>query len=673
MMQMSLLLKRFATDERGAFALIFAVTTLIVLVCAGAAVDYTRFQRDRAEVQTVLDGLALALQPQIYAEDSDTIRAIATARLNAHFEGREMSVALSAIEVDTESGRLMLASQLETPMYFIRLIGIETLAANMKVQAEREPARVELALVLDNSGSMLAQNRIGELKRAARCAVNIIFHGNRVANACELYYDYEPMNDARISIIPFTSLVNVGAANANAAWIDRGQGAPTARDGFSDRNDPFSFSGAGLDRLALYAAMEVEWRGCVEARPHLTRTGMRPDRPEDALDTSDIAPDPANPLTLFVPALAPDSPDYIHSPSDNWGRAIPFGAGNTQGSLHAPGYYNYTEDSPQACQVSSFVNQQCRMTTQHNANGTLTRTFHHLRYDEPATNAGVRVGACDCPDGWAMMAGSTGTTTQSLCTNAIVHNLPHATNAERFEISRFYGQRLCKYMSPATHASDLVGPNADCPSSAILPLNASPQAVVTALDGMQIRHQTDGTNIHEGTAWGFRTLSPGDPFAGARDYDEAISKVMIVMTDGENWFVRGNSAPSELWYISQLNGAGRFSAYGYPFNNTQINQRMGQYEGQFNAGHPWAGNTPFISEMNRRTLATCANAKAEGIEIYTVGLLQDIPAARLDIAKTLLRNCATTASHAYFPSAPGDLVSVYREIAGRMGALRLTQ
>ena len=71
--------------------------------------------------------------------------------------------------------------------------------------------------------------------------------------------------------------------------------------------------------------------------------------------------------------------------------------------------------------------------------------------------------------------------------------------------------------------------------------------------------------------------------------------------------------------------------------------------------------------MDTRTVETCANAKLAGITIYTIGLS---PPNTKTI--TMLTDCATDSTKAFFPTNSADLVSVFKTIADQLSNLRLS-
>lgn len=71
-------------------------------------------------------------------------------------------------------------------------------------------------------------------------------------------------------------------------------------------------------------------------------------------------------------------------------------------------------------------------------------------------------------------------------------------------------------------------------------------------------------------------------------------------------------------------------------------------------------------EVNAKMLETCANVKARGIEIYTI--IVEVPDAT---ANDTFRACATREDMYYDADSNAEMKGAFREIAGRIGELRL--
>lgn len=127
--------------------------------------------------------------------------------------------------------------------------------------------------------------------------------------------------------------------------------------------------------------------------------------------------------------------------------------------------------------------------------------------------------------------------------------------------------------------------------------------------------QPDGnTNITMGVQWGMEVLSPNQPFTGAVPFeDKTVQKYMIVVTDGDN----------------TANG--------------------------------WTNNT---AQINARTAMACANAKAKGITVFTVKVIQG--------DSNMLRACASDPTYFYDLKTASQLNQAMAGIFKAITKTRLT-
>jgi Mg-chelatase subunit ChlD/Flp pilus assembly pilin Flp len=605
------LLQRFKSDERGAFLVIFGVMAIVLVATSGAVVDFTSIEQARTRAQVALDSAALGLQPRIYDKPAPTeeqLRVLAENLLRERMEANDITwgicaasgastlpcVRVESAEADTVEGSLVLDASIELPMAFVSLVGVDSMRARLLSEATRKRLNIEVAMVLDNSGSMSSSNRMGHLKAAANCAVNVLLKG-----ACSPGAADPDIDNVKIGIVPFTEFVNVGTASRTAAWMDGGGVSDIANDNFDTDDNPKTPFNGPLNRFALYDNIGVPWAGCVEARksPH---------------DTEDTVPNRSDPDTLFVPAMAPDEPDY--------------GSNFTN---------SYLSDTPAACPAArtcTWTETRTGCSSQYSCSST-TNTYSNT----PAPSTGTYC-----------VADLTKVYDQTQCTR----NCNWWSSNRTYVRTRYYTdpramqERQCKYAKGVTVDRRAEGPNGDCPESDILPLTSDRPPLINKISTMVAK---GGTNIHQGVMWGFHMLSPTEPLSdGVNPYDSATSKVMIVMTDGENTY----------YPYDNMNGAWLYMPYGFPYN-----QRLGKI-----------GDTTamFQAEMDARTATTCENAKAAGISIYTIGLATDETSDPAKV-KAMLTNCASSTGQAYFPHQPSELTDVFVKIASELANLRLAR
>ena len=157
------------------------------------------------------------------------------------------------------------------------------------------------------------------------------------------------------------------------------------------------------------------------------------------------------------------------------------------------------------------------------------------------------------------------------------------------------------------------GPDFSCDVQPILALTNNYTALKARVNSLAA---LGSTNILEGAAWGWKTLSPTLPFDEGAAYNKTgTRKVLVLLTDGTN----------NLGQLPNSLGSG-YGSYGY-----LVDGRLGLSSGSANQ---------VTNAMNQRTLQVCSNAKALGIEIYTIKLEEPNVATG-----TMLRDCATDPDH----------------------------
>lgn len=181
-----------------------------------------------------------------------------------------------------------------------------------------------------------------------------------------------------------------------------------------------------------------------------------------------------------------------------------------------------------------------------------------------------------------------------------------------------------------------------CVSNTIVPLTSDKALLHGEIEALSEIGSTAG---HIGIAWGWYMLSPNFgylwPAASqpAPYGTEELLKVAIIMTDGEFNTAYCNGV------IAKDSGSGSGSA------NDKINCN--------------ATNGSSFSQGQQ----LCANMKAAGIVVYTVGfaLSSTGPAA------TLMAQCASSPSHLYLPGSGIELKDAFRSIAMSVSRLRLSK
>ncbi len=200
------LLHRFRRDERGNVAMIFGLSLLPILFVTGAAIDYSRGASERERLIQALDATGLAL-----AHDAKTMPDAAfNAKANQVFSAMYRSNIIGAAPTVTTSRaneRLTVSVAANVPTAMMHLAGFPNMPIHAAASVNYATKKLEIALVLDNTGSMAGQGKMAALKVAATNFVNQLAATSPAAG------------DIRVSMIPFATQVRVSPTQAGQPWL----------------------------------------------------------------------------------------------------------------------------------------------------------------------------------------------------------------------------------------------------------------------------------------------------------------------------------------------------------------------------------------------------------------------------------------------------------------------
>ncbi|SDY40492.1 Putative Flp pilus-assembly TadE/G-like [Citreimonas salinaria] len=174
-----------------------ALFIVLLLGITGASVDIMRQEAVRSSMQGTIDRAVLA------AADLEQNRP-PVAVVEDYVARAGMSDALSDVIVDEGLNyRVVTASSARSlDTFFLRLSGFDQLLAPARATAEEKVANVEIALVLDVSGSMGNYDRIGNLRDAARAFVDTVIQPEGAPGL------------TTVSVVPYSATVNIGTGLA---------------------------------------------------------------------------------------------------------------------------------------------------------------------------------------------------------------------------------------------------------------------------------------------------------------------------------------------------------------------------------------------------------------------------------------------------------------------------
>ncbi|MEX6634066.1 pilus assembly protein TadG-related protein [Hyphococcus lacteus] len=685
---------RFAKDSGGNIIFLFAFMLSVLFLFAGGAVDYTRWNAVRADMIESMDASSLALA-QLSATDpdltTDELKAYGRKFFEANFNYENNLLAGWDIEFTLDDDAVVLTcvtGKLRT--YLLGVAGIKKLDIDKCVEiTKRGSGRVELALVLDVTGSMNnsidGKKKIDSLKDAVEKLLDVMY-GTKAES-----------DNIKIGVVPFNAYVNVGEASSwTNDWADQNANATYhgARFIHVTENGDVDLD-TKVNHFTLFnSTTGASWGGCVEARPYpldeldvppagsITSTDLSSamtnppeysastnqyetrmydafdDAPSFKLSTSQLT----NSANLkWVPMFHPDEPDC----NANWRGRCPLSNGYsywtaadtfTIGSLpHVqtrwrnwfvdPSYASYNEGDywnrhfiddetyigrykgAIAGRYAKIV-QEFRMLgiTPYSLLSSDQKDFHDYMED---------LGVNDFYDIDITSSGdsSYADSDEFILRNAYVGWWDSATNKYKYK----YDQ------SPSITSSR--GPNLDC-ARPVLPLTNVRQTIEDHVNSLGTNGNTNSAN---GALWGWRILSPEAPFTegiGPDDVDYGKwQKAVVIMTDGNN-----TTSNLDTHWGSDL------TAYGF-----ERESRMGANMDDAN---------DMEDEFDNKLLRVCYRMRQEGYLVYTImfGL-------NSSTTEKVFRACATKPSEPYFYDAVDgdDLEEAFGQIAADLVDLHISK
>ncbi|WP_339748025.1 pilus assembly protein TadG-related protein [uncultured Maricaulis sp.] len=272
-------LRSWAADRRGNVALMFSILLMPLMVLTGGSVDLNQALNARTRLAQALDAAALAVGVQTSLSEADAA-AFALGFVRANYPSTEIGeIGGLTVALDTVNDIVTVSAEARVTTHILSLIGIDSITVHWESEVQRTRRRLELAMVLDNTGSM-GGSKISSLRDAARLLTDILFESSDPGRL-------------KIGLVPFAATVNVGTRYERAWWLDPNALSPLHSENFIPAANRWDLFDTITNR---------NWTGCVEARaiPH---------------DIEDTPPSASTPETLFLPYFAPDESSYGSYPN----------------------------------------------------------------------------------------------------------------------------------------------------------------------------------------------------------------------------------------------------------------------------------------------------------------------------------------------------------------------
>jgi Flp pilus assembly protein TadG len=728
------MLKKFWRNQDGNYAAIFAFAMIPIITSVGLAVDYSNISRLKYSLGDATDAAGLAVS-KLYVTGTKTdaeLRDFAQKFFAANFDPKYLPKTVVTTTFPNEAGNSSKELKVEAKLSYKPLFG-PAIAALMHrpvgdnvivIQTSTLKMRslAEIALVLDNSGSMawdktgkqsgvpIANQRITLLQKASKKLIEtMITAGQQI----------EQVKDpVKFSIIPFSASVKVVDTNAAGYTGPDGSSSPI-RDSMDVRGvspvhhehlnwgtpsttNPTGYrttsaadgakldaSGNPLTRFSIYNALKLRAGGTEDT----TKCEVW-ERDADKTETSDCSVFKRKGTFTEVSASSSDAATAINSSTYNqaWLRE----QYTWQGCVEArPNGLDLTDATPSAGSPASlFVPMFApdEFNTSKYTTGNKLNGYNDWWPDyETGSNYLTNSHWTTYNDSGQINAMSETDSTWWASTSR-----PRMTDVAKYFVNKpnILGETGNVNRKPQwNNFRDAEGPNISCTTTAITPLTSSTSKLYAAIDAMK---PTGNTNVPEGLAWGWRSISASAPFTeGSPDTRKDIDKVVIVLTDGANTYadigmadgydVTGNKSTYAAYGFTGYAGNGGTNGTATLSDASNV-ARIFQNTTASATAHDDAN---FQKAMDDKMSAICTNIKAKNIMLMTVALDLNpnnvsTTSAKAAVNKAIqtLTNCAgysrvkKTAggqpAKLFWNATSDTLDTTFQEIADELSNLRFT-
>ena len=652
------MLKQFIRNEDGNYAVIFALASLPIFASVGMAVDYSNVTRLKTEMTSSIDAACIAVGKEFLTgtKTDEQLRTYSSDYFYANFTGTSYGATTVTTTLPTDAGNLTkelkCKGQLEYKTMFGGVLAYLTgsPAMNNAVIIKESTMRMknvaEIALVLDNSGSMLETvsgggTRMQMVKDASQ---------QLVTNIMDLAAKIQQVSDpVKFAIVPFSASVNIGNSNANrtASWMDtRGispvhhehlnWGAPSTTNSTGFRSiasdgAKLDASGIPLTRFSILDQLRFYDDGTESATTANCQTWVGSLGTSTSSSNSTTANCAVFKRTGGTTKLATSSDVATEMGTSVAALQAKYQWGGCVESRPYP--YNITDQLPTSGNPATlfvpwfapdeYNNQRYGIQSNSSTSPGTTGWNNWWPDNDPAT---IAVTVAPTMANASSSAWQTGTAR------------PRETDVAKYFLQTpyLYGSGTATSTSATRkgqwqYFKAAAGPNYGCTTSPITPLTTSRTTLTAAINAMAAN---GATNVTEGLAWGWKVISSGAPFTeGAAETRKDIDKVVIVVTDGRNTYY----TPESLGYVDYAANKSIYSAQGFPgWNGNSGTNGIATQTSSSNRGRVFQNtsisatafdNGSYSSSMIQQMDQLCTNVKGQNIILMTIGLDLDPAAA----------------------------------------------
>lgn len=200
------LLKKFNKSTNANVSIMFGLAAIPMIAAAGVALDFMQGSQLQSKLLLAADNAGLAAASSESSDIGVLTKIVEDyVKKNGVMKGNHTPLEVSVVLRDDGSLKIDLKAKMDTTL--MRVVGRNTMDIGATSVIARQFGDIDIALVLDNTGSMSGR-KLRTLKTAAKDLVKSLFNSKT--------------NDStiRVGVVPFSQYVNIGMKNRNASWAD---------------------------------------------------------------------------------------------------------------------------------------------------------------------------------------------------------------------------------------------------------------------------------------------------------------------------------------------------------------------------------------------------------------------------------------------------------------------
>lgn len=205
------LTRRFSRDRRGNVGIMAGFLIVPLAGIVGVTVDYSRASSTRQALNAAIDSASLMAARDAQKLSDSELKTRVDSWISDNLPERVKSEFTGAtLTVDRVARTIRIEANANVSTTLSRVIGTNTVAVSSNSQATWGTNKIELALALDNTGSMASSNKMTNLKTAAKSLLKIMKDA-----ALET-------DQIRVSIVPFNTQVRISRSFKDEQWMRYG-------------------------------------------------------------------------------------------------------------------------------------------------------------------------------------------------------------------------------------------------------------------------------------------------------------------------------------------------------------------------------------------------------------------------------------------------------------------